>query len=162
MAELTASNAWSAPLRCANQSFDRQDPLNNQMLPIRYPGEPAGQLGQLAPSRNHEKVSILGWHHHAAFHCRVHNSQSCYAVMGWASGIRSNFKLGCPRLYGRVEGWNEGLHLEKSLERQLWRPPGQTVIHNQRRRQGDQVVIREHASDHAQVVMPRAYILRSK
>jgi len=45
MAELTASNAWSAPLRCANQSFDRQNPLNNQMLPIRYSGEPAGQLG---------------------------------------------------------------------------------------------------------------------
>jgi len=40
--------SWSAPLRCANQSFDRQDPLNNQMLPIRYSGEPAGQLGHYA------------------------------------------------------------------------------------------------------------------
>ena len=31
--------------RLGNQTFDRQDPLDNRLLHSRYQGEPAGQLG---------------------------------------------------------------------------------------------------------------------
>ncbi len=85
----------------------------------------------------------------------MHNSQGSYAIMGWAARIRSYFKLGCPGLNGATEGWNKGLHLEKGLERQLRCPSGQAIVHNRRRRQGDQMVLREHASDPTEIVTPQ-------